>query len=84
MKDLVTNILLSGTGASFLLLFLARLLPNDLVHSVSVKIGRIMTGFGRMRLGKAFWEKIEDFIENSIAVFWNGVREGLNSDDDKN
>ena len=83
MKDLVTNILLSGTGASFALLFLARLLPNELVHAVSVKIGRIMTGFGRMQLGKAFWEKIEDFMENSIGVFWNGVREGLNSDDEK-
>ncbi len=83
MKEMFAHILLSGTGASFVLLFLTRFLPNDVVHAASVKLGRFLTGFGRMRLGKTFWEKIEDFIENSIAVCWNGFREGLNNDDEK-
>jgi len=83
MKNLIANVLLSGTGASFVLLLLTRLLPNNSIRAASVKIGRFMTGFGRMRLGKSFWEKVEDFIENSIAVCWEGFREGLNSDDEK-
>ena len=81
MKELFMNIVLSGTGAAFVLLFLTRLLPNDKLKAAFLSIGRFLTGYGRSRLGKTFWEKIDDFIENSITACWEGFREGLNVDE---
>ena len=83
MKDLLANIILSGTGASFVLMALSRIMPNSLLHSVFMKTGRFLTVNGRLRLGKTFWEKIEDFVENSVSVCWEGFRDGLNIDDEK-
>lgn len=35
----------------------------------------------RGRVGKAFWEKIEKFLEDGIELSWSAFREGMNSDD---
>ena len=83
MKGLFTNIILSGAGATFVLLFLSRLLPNDKLKAASFRAGKFLTGYGRSRLGKSFWEKMETFLENSIAVCWDGLKEGLDSDEEK-
>lgn len=81
MAQILSNIVLTGAGASFLLLILARLLPNDQVRAFGYKLGQAATAFGVHKLGKAFWEKIEDFLENSSTQFFEGLREGLDSDD---
>ena len=81
MKGIITSIVLSGAGASFLMLFLTRLIPNDKLHSTCAKFGRLFTINGRLRFGKKFWEKLEDYFENSISICWKGFREGFNSDD---
>lgn len=81
MKSIIASIVLSGAGASFLMLFLTRLIPNDKLYLACVNIGKFLTGYGRSRMGRKFWEKLEDYIENSIGICWDGLRAGLNSDD---
>jgi len=84
MKNILASIVLSGAGASMLVIILARLIPNDKLHAVSIKLGRLLSTVGRSHLGCAFWEKIEDFFEKSFSVFWRGFRQGLNADDKDN
>jgi len=79
--NMVSGIVLSGAGVTFLLFIAARLLPNERVKAMGVTAGKAVSAFGAGKLGKVFYEKIEDFIQNSSAVFFAGMKEGLDSDD---
>ena len=81
MMEILQNVVLSASGASIVLMVLARLVPNDRLLAWCRAAGAALSGFGRGRLGRGFWEQIESFVENSIAVAWQGFREGLNRDD---
>lgn len=81
MKGIFANILFSGVGLSFFLLVLSRLVPNDKLKKASVNIGRLLSRTGRTKLGKKFWEGLENFIENSLSVIINGLKQGWNEDD---
>lgn len=37
--------------------------------------GKILTGFGTFKFGKAFWEKFEDFLENSVEICYYAFME---------
>lgn len=81
MWTIVNYALLSAPGAAVLLLIIARLIPNDKLDTFGFKCGCLLTLYGKSKLGKAFWEKIEDFIENSFQVFFCAFQRGLHSDD---
>lgn len=82
MKNLISNFILSGAGVSVFLFVLARVMPNEKLHDLGFKLGKAASLLGVSRLGKTIWEKIEDFFENSSTVFFAGLREGLDSDDE--
>ena len=75
------NLLLDGTIIAAILLILARLIPNDKLKSYGVKLGTGLSLYGRSKAGAKVWEKLEEFMENSLSVFLEGVKEGLDSDD---
>lgn len=78
--DILTNIL-GATGIVVILVTaLARFLPNDKLYMWGFDLGKSMTSFGTKKVGYA-WEKLEDFLINSLGVFLDGFRDGLNSDD---
>lgn len=79
--DMLTNILGAAAAATILLTLAAKFLPNEKVYMWGYELGRSLTTFGTDKAGYA-WEKIEDFLTNSVGIFFNGVRDGLNSDDD--
>ncbi len=84
MSAMIGNIVLSGAGAGLVLVVLARLLPNEKLERWGFAAGQAVTTLGAGRLGRAFWEKIESFLENSTGVFLAAMKRGLDSDDDKN
>ena len=84
MKGILTNVVFSSVGISFFLLILSRLLPNNKLKEASVKFGIILSKTGRSRFGKKFWERLENYIENSLTVILNGLKEGWNKDDKLN
>jgi phage-related tail protein len=79
--NIINEILLSTAGVSFLLLIVARLVPNDKLKALGVSAGKAISAFGGKKMGPKVWEKVEDFLENSVKVFLEGVKEGLDSDD---
>jgi hypothetical protein len=81
MIDIIRELIFSGTGAGMVILTLARLLPNERLYVVCRSTGRALTGFGRAHMGRVFWEKVEHFVENSVQVCWDGLRDGWNYDD---
>ena len=83
MSPLIAKILLSSAGVTFLLFVVARILPNEKIKAAGVRVGRGLSLFGVGKLGKALWEKVEDFLENSSTVFLDGVKEGLDADDNE-
>ena len=83
MKGILTNVVFSGVGLSFILLLFSRLIPNGALKKSGIKAGRILSKTGRSRLGKKFWEGLENYIENSLGVLFSGLKEGWNEDDDR-
>ena len=83
MKNILMNVMLSGAGAGFVMLILTRLLPNEMLGKTFFRLGKAISLFGRGRLGTAFWEKLEQFLENSINVCWENLKQGWNSDEPK-
>ena len=81
MKGILTGVVFSGVGLSFFLMLLSRLIPNDALKKSGIKAGRILSKTGRSRMGRKFWEGLEDFIENSLGVVFSGLKEGWNEDD---
>jgi len=59
---------------------ITRILPSDKVYMTGYKFGCSVTKYGSIKFGVA-WEKIEDFFTESLGQFFNGFRNGLNSDD---
>jgi hypothetical protein len=81
MKTLAINILLSGAGASLALIALKNLVPKDKIGALFYRLGRAASALGRMRLGKAFYEPMEDYFENLLKLAVEKFDEGLDSDD---
>ncbi len=83
MKGILTNVIFSGVGLSFIRRVFCRLIRKDALKKSGIKAGRILSKTGRSRLGKKFWEGLENFIENSLGVVFSGLKEGWNEDDDR-
>lgn len=83
MTDFLTGLVLTGVGGLFAVSILSRLIPNKQLRAFAVFCGKCVTGFGRSKLGKGFWEKMESYVKNSIEILAEGFIEGLESDDGK-
>lgn len=81
MSAIIGNVLMSGIGVGFLLTLIARLIPNEKLDKMGYNFGVAVSKFGVGKLGKASWEKLEDFFENSLGILIEGVKKGLDSDD---
>lgn len=68
-------------GVGIGLFVLGRMIPNDKLESWGLNAGRSISKFGGKKLGTKSWEKVENFLQNSISVFWNAIVRGLNEDD---
>ena len=79
--DFITNALSSLAAITIILGVVAKLLPNEKLQSWGFGLGAAITRTASSKLGKASWEKIEDFFVNSFGVFLGGLKGGLNSDD---
>ncbi len=74
--SIIGEIIGVGSIISIVLMVIAKLLPNDKLRVYGVSVGSAVDLFGRARLGKS-WEKLEDFLVNSVGVFLEGFRDGL-------
>lgn len=77
---IITNVVASGVGVSILLALIARLVPNEKLYAFGFGLGQSLSRIAVLRFGMA-WEKVEDFLVNSIGVVLSGTKAGLNSDD---
>ena len=90
MDFLTSNIgLLSGGGATAVILFVLKKIPNEKIYSnvekVFESIGRICTlNLSRWDLTKKYWTVVEDYlidlIDNTVGAAVNGLIKGLKSD----
>ena len=80
--EILSSPIAIGAFISIALLVISKQLPNEKIQSFGFKLGSIITTFGGLKMGKA-WEKIEDFLINSVGVFFEGIKAGLNSDEKK-
>lgn len=79
--EFLTNALSSVAVITIILGIFARIVPNTKLRTWGVQLGTVVTGFGSGKLGKASWEKIESFFVNSFGMFFDGFKEGLDSDE---
>jgi len=68
-----------GIVVSIAMMALTRFIPNEKLYNITYKLGKSLTLFGTLKLGKP-WQKFEDFIINSIGSLYNGFSDGLSHD----
>lgn len=83
LNDILANVLLSGVGGSLLVLLLARLMPDAKLQALGTSLGAKLSALGRHKLGKPFYEAVENFAQHSLGVFLQGVSTGLDKDDNQ-
>ena len=81
MKELILKIALSGAGVSFILYAVRKVWKEDAWKKMWRNLGRRISGKARGKLGKAFWEPIETFIQSRLDSAISELCEGLNEDD---
>lgn len=81
MTALVSKMILTAFGAGIVVAILARLFPNEKLRAMGRAAGKTLSAFGCRKLGRGFWERVENFLENSFTVLADGFKEGLDEDD---
>ena len=76
--DWLTTLIASPIAWSILALLLAKFLPNDTIDKLGNGLGVIIT-LG-MSKWLPFWDKLEAWLIDGIAVFITGFIKGLRSD----
>jgi len=68
-----------GIVVSIAIMLLTRIISNQKLYEWGFWLGNLLTIFGTLRLGGP-WQKLEDFILNSIGSLYEGFAAGLKSD----
>lgn len=79
--EAIVKVILGSLSVGTVIMVLARIIPNDKVRAAGVSSGLFISVLGMKRFGRRTWEKIEDFLENSVGVFLVGLKAGLDQDD---
>ena len=80
MHELLTGLI--GAVAAPLVLYLWQLLlPRQSTKRWGFRLGRLLTLFGRQKVGVKGWESLEDRLKSTVSDFIEGVYEGLDSDE---
>ena len=66
-----------GSVAGIVLMILSKFIPNNKLYAFGYKLGDSANTFGTARMGTVVWEKIEDFLINSVGVMLSGFKDGL-------
>ena len=74
--SIIGEIIGVGTIIATVLMVIAKLLPNEKLYALGVSLGNSLDVFGHARLGSS-WEKVEDFMVNSVGMLLKGVKAGL-------
>ncbi len=77
MLELFKDALTLGLILSVVTSLIARFVPNEKLFAWGVKFGKLLNGFGTSKVGSIAWEKIEDFLINSVGEFLRGIKSGL-------
>lgn len=75
------TIIASLVGLGTFMTLIAKLIPNNKLYRWGFNFGKKVGAIGFLKMGEN-WEKIEDFLINSIGKLLEGTKDGLNSDDD--
>ena len=83
MLGFVGDVLTLGAVLGVVLAGLARVLPNEKLYAWGQKAGRFFNSLGTAKMGSASWEKLEDFLTNSIGEYLRGMKDGLDEGEDQ-
>ena len=81
MLSIIGDALTVATSLGIALAAVARFLPNEKLYGWGVKGGQFLQRIGSSRMGGTAWERLEDFLVNSIGEYLKGVKFGLDSDE---
>lgn len=82
MLDILTDVLSLLSSLGIIFVFATRMLPNEKLYAWGLKTGQFLNSFGKSKMGSTTWEKLEDFLVNSIGEYLKGVKIGLDSDEE--
>ena len=77
MLGFIGDVLTLGAVLGLVLAGLARVLPNEKLYAWGFRSGQFFNSFGTAKMGSASWEKLEDFLVNSIGEYLKGMKIGL-------
>ena len=80
MLDVVTDILTLASALGLFGALVAKWIPNEKLYAWGLKSGQFLNSFGTARMGSSMWERLEDFLVNSIGEYLRGIKDGLDED----
>ena len=73
--------LFGGSIMSIVAIVLGTILSSKKAKKYGERIGKLLTRFARLKMGKKVWEKLEDKITSFFVEFAKGLKTGADSDD---
>ena len=83
MLDTITDIITLASTLGVFGVLVTRWIPNTKLYAWGLKSGQFLNSFGKARMGSITWEKLEDFLVNSIGEYLRGIKIGLDSDEEE-
>ena len=74
---------LSASGAGVIVLILTRVVDKEKLVAYAYHWGIKHSAIMNSKLGKAFWEKIEEFLQDRLLAVVQSYLAGLDADDTK-
>jgi hypothetical protein len=81
MLEILGNVLTLGTVIGLILTLIARFIPNEKLYAWGLMSGRFFNVLGTTKIGAPAWERLEDFLVNSVGEYLRGMKDGLDESD---
>jgi hypothetical protein len=81
LKDMLMNILMTGAGATVLVMLVKYFVPKDKLGQMCLDAGRAASALGNKKWGKVFYEPLEAYFQDLLKFSVDKFAEGLDADD---
>jgi len=84
MLEIIVQVIAFATALGIFSALIAKYIPNDKLYAWGVQSGEFLNSLGTSKIGSSAWEKLEDFLVNSVGEYLRGMKDGLDANEKKN
>jgi len=81
MNDILLGVFLGPAGVALVLALIGKFMPEGPRRKAIRALGRFISNRARSKVGKAFWEPIEDELKKVLKETADDLGDGMDEDD---